>query len=91
MGTQQTRLNVVLEPSIYETLYPRTVPKTAGPKKTATLIDLIHKHHALIFEHHGLYHQLGYGHSGATNPLFAPALAGDGAGRHVADRYRVGR
>ncbi len=68
-----------------ERQYPMTVPTKAGARKTAALIGLIHKYHALLFEHHGLYHQLGFGHSGATTPLFAPAVAGDGRDRHVSD------
>jgi hypothetical protein len=65
--------------------YGQSVPATEGPAQDAALVKLIHAYHALVFEHHGLFHQLGFGHSGATTPLFAPRLAGDGRKRHVAD------
>lgn len=46
---------------------------------------LIHAYHRLIYEHHGVFHQLGYGHAGKVGPEFAPVLAGTGKSKHVAD------
>jgi hypothetical protein len=68
-----------------EKQYPGTVPATKGPAQTDALLRLIHRYHALIFEHHGIYHQLGYDHTGATTELFAPRLSGDGRNRHACD------
>jgi len=65
--------------------YPTTVPAQEGPGQIDAFIDLIHKYHALIFEHHGIYHQLGFGHSGVTSNLFAPGAEGEGRNRHLTD------
>ncbi len=46
---------------------------------------LIHAYHRLIYEHRGVFHQLGYGHGGKVGPEFAPRLAGTGKTKHVAD------
>lgn len=69
-----------------ESQYPQTVGRRRpGPARTAAMLDLIHQYHAAIFEHRGTYHQLGYSQSGATTPLFAPGLSGNGQNRHVSD------
>lgn len=47
--------------------------------------ELIHAHHRIFYEHRGVFHQLGYGHGGKVGPEFAPALAGSGRTRRVAD------
>ncbi|GAG43176.1 unnamed protein product, partial [marine sediment metagenome] len=64
--------------------YPH-LPKDSGPEQWEAMLPLIHKYHRIFFEHFGDYHQLGYGHSGTTNALFAPGLSGDGRGRHITD------
>jgi hypothetical protein len=46
---------------------------------------LIHAYHRIIYEHHGVFHQLGYGHAGKVGPEFAPVLTGAGKTKHVAD------
>lgn len=46
---------------------------------------LIHNYHQLFYEHHGTFHQLGYGHAGKTSPEFAPTLKGTGKNKHVDD------
>jgi hypothetical protein len=65
--------------------YGEQVPQARGPEQFAAMIPIIHAYHRMCFEHHGLLHQLGMGHSGVTNALFAPRLSGDGRGRHVSD------
>jgi len=45
----------------------------------------VHETHALIYEHRGLMHDLGYGHSGTVNPLFAPVVKGVGVNRHISN------
>ncbi len=47
--------------------------------------ELIHAYHRIFYEHRGLFHQLGYGHGGKVGPEFAPALAGTGRNKHIAD------
>ena len=44
---------------------------------------LIHAYHRIFYEHHGIFHQLGYGHAGKVGPEYAPALEGSGRNRHV--------
>src|ERR1039458_7088198 len=34
------------------------------------LFRLIHAYHQIFYEHRGIYHQLGYGHSGKVGPEF---------------------
>lgn len=46
---------------------------------------LIHSYHRIFYENRGVYHQLGYGHAGKVGPEFAPALAGAGKSRHIAN------
>ncbi len=45
---------------------------------------LTHLYHRLFYEHHGVFHQLGYGHGGKVIEEFAPELAGRGRARRVA-------
>lgn len=44
---------------------------------------LIHAYHRIFFEHRGVFHQLGYGHSGKVGPEFAPVLEGSGKRKHI--------
>jgi hypothetical protein len=46
---------------------------------------LLHAYHRIIYEHRGVFHQLGYGHAGKVGPEFAPRLEGTGRTRHIAD------
>ncbi len=46
---------------------------------------LIHAYHRIFYEHRGIFHQLGYGHSGKVGPEFAPALEGSGRNKHIAN------
>ena len=46
---------------------------------------LIQAHHRIIYEHRGVFHQLGYGHAGKVGPEFAPVLKGSGKTLHIAD------
>ncbi len=47
--------------------------------------QLIHAYHRIFREHRGVFHQLGYGHGGKVAPEFAPALAGSGRDKRIAD------
>ncbi|MCG3179314.1 MAG: hypothetical protein BIFFINMI_01648 [Phycisphaerae bacterium] len=67
-----------------ENLYGSQLP-ASGARRDKAVLDLCHQYHALVYEHRGLYHQLGVGHSGVTHRLFAPTLSGDGRNRHVKD------
>ena len=46
---------------------------------------LIHAYHRILYEHRGVYHQLGYGHGGKVGPEFAPRLEGWGKTKRVSD------
>ena len=45
--------------------------------------ELIHAYHRVFYEHRGIFHQLGYGHSGKVGPEFAPVLEGSGRSKHI--------
>lgn len=47
------------------------------------LFRLIHSYHRVFYEHHGVFHQLGYGHAGRVTPEFAPALEGEGSRKRI--------
>jgi len=49
------------------------------------LFRLIHSYHRIFYEHHGVFHQLGYGHAGRVTPKFAPALEGERSRKRIAD------
>ena len=44
---------------------------------------LVHAYHRVFYEHRGIFHQLGYGHSGKVAPEFAPVLEGSGRAKHI--------
>jgi len=46
-------------------------------------LELIHTYHRVFYEHRGIFHQLGYGHSGKVGPEFAPVLEGSGRAKHI--------
>ena len=43
----------------------------------------IHETYRMFYEHRGLFHDLGYSHSGSVNRFFAPELEGSGRKRRV--------
>ena len=66
-------------------LYPKLKQAERGNFYASdALFSLIHSYHRLFYEHHGVFHQLGYGHGGKVGPEFAPALEGEGRNKHVA-------
>ena len=52
---------------------------------SAEYFHLLHAYHRIFYEHHGILHQLGYGHAGKVSPEFAPTLEGKGKDRHIVD------
>ncbi len=44
---------------------------------------LLQQYYKIFYENRGIYHVLGYSHSGYVDPGFAPELAGTGAQKHV--------
>ena len=64
--------------------FPARVRATSGNfYESDELFRLIHSYHRIFYEHHGVFHQLGYGHAGRVTPEFAPALEGEGRKRRV--------
>ncbi len=66
--------------------FPSRVRATPGNfSESDELFRLIHSYHRIFYEHHGVFHQLGYGHTGRVMPEFAPALEGEGRKKRVAN------
>ncbi|HEX5413583.1 MAG TPA: hypothetical protein VFZ27_17180 [Terriglobia bacterium] len=66
--------------------FPARVRATAGNFfESDELFRLIHSYHRIFYEHHGIFHQLGYGHAGRVTPESAPALEGEGSNKRVAN------
>jgi Domain of unknown function (DUF4091) len=66
--------------------YPALVKRLGANFFTSSeFFQLIHSYHRIIFEHRGVFHQLGYGHAGKVGPEFAPRLEGSGKSKHVVD------
>ena len=67
-------------------LFPKTFGKNPqGEKLWGNAIDLLHDYHRLIYEHRGLLSNLGYGHSGSYDPIYAPAMQGSGRDKKLVD------
>ncbi|MBN1640749.1 MAG: DUF4091 domain-containing protein [Anaerolineae bacterium] len=48
-------------------------------------------HYRLVREHRGLFHNLGYGHSGAFDPIYGPRSIGRGRDKKLVDWERYDR
>ncbi|MHB1935686.1 MAG: hypothetical protein ACYCOR_03790 [Acidobacteriaceae bacterium] len=70
--------------------YPKALAGSSRAREDA-LDQLIHDYHRIFYENRGIYHQLGYGHSGFVDPEFAPELAGTGAQKHIVNWDRFDR
>lgn len=65
--------------------FPARVRATSGNFfESGELFRLVHSYHRIFYEHHGVFHQLGYGHAGRVTPEFAPALEGEGRRKRIA-------
>jgi hypothetical protein len=49
-----------------------------GAKLWDNAISILHDYHRLVHEHRGLLSNLGYGHSGSYDPIYAPQIEGSG-------------
>jgi len=68
------------------TQFPACVRATSGDfYKSDELFRLIHSYHRIFYENHGIFHQLGYSHTGRVTPEFAPALEGEGRKKRIAN------
>ncbi len=62
-------------------MYPRRFSAARGGGELAfwrTSIELLHHYHRISREHRTVFHNLGYGHSGQMDPIYAPRLSGSG-------------
>jgi len=57
--------------------YPGVVTGT-GDERWQQIIQVLHDTHRLVHEHRGIFHNLGYEHSGACDPIYAPDVVGFG-------------
>jgi hypothetical protein len=48
-------------------------------------IELLHHYYRLVHEHRGTFHNLGYGHSGAFDPIYGPRAVGRGRDKTLVD------
>ncbi len=62
--------------------YPKALA-ASGRAKEDEQFRLIQQYYRLFYENRGIYHVLGYGHSGYVDPGFAPELTGTGKEKHI--------
>jgi hypothetical protein len=65
-------------------------PKTLGPHRGRKHFwhkasELIHHYFRMAHEHRGLFHNLGYGHSGQFDPIYGPRTTGYGRNKQLVD------
>jgi hypothetical protein len=66
--------------------YPGVFARATGAAaKWEAAIALLQDHYRLVREHRGLYHNLGYGHSGAFDPIYGPRAVGQGRTKSLVD------
>jgi hypothetical protein len=67
-------------------IYPQTFAGTQNSKAFwETAIEVLQHHYRLVHEHRGLFHNLGYGHSGEFDPIYGPRAAGRGREKTLVD------
>ncbi len=67
-------------------MYPRTFGAIGdAAQRWYIAIELLHHYYRLVHEHRGLFHNLGYGHSGAFDPIYGPRTEGQGREKALAD------
>ncbi|MFO7898715.1 MAG: DUF4091 domain-containing protein [Planctomycetota bacterium] len=65
--------------------FPETLGGLEGDALWRKSIELLQHYHRLVYEHRGLLSNLGYGHSGAYDPIYAPAPEGRGREKRLGD------
>jgi hypothetical protein len=67
-------------------IYPRAFAGVQdGVSHWGQSIELLLHYYRLVHEHRGLFHNLGYGHSGAFDPVYGPRTAGRGRDKSLVD------
>jgi len=63
----------------FERSYPKAFARAKkAPKYWHQQIEILHHRYRLFREHRVLYHNLSYGHSGSTDPIYHPEKTGSG-------------
>ncbi len=66
------------------TQYPRTFACLGqGAQAWSAASELLQHYYRLVHEHRGLFHNLGYSHSGEFDPIYGPAAVGSGPGKRL--------
>ncbi|MHC4915550.1 MAG: glycoside hydrolase domain-containing protein [Planctomycetota bacterium] len=63
--------------------FPKTFGRAAGPKLWGKSIEMLHNYYRVSHEHRTLLHNLGYGHSGRIDTIYAPRPVGSGRERRL--------
>ncbi len=63
--------------------FPKTFGRAAGDKLADKTIGMLHNYYRVCHEHRTLLHNLGYGHSGRIDPIYAPEMAGSGRDKRL--------
>ncbi|MBN1808495.1 MAG: hypothetical protein JW909_05465 [Planctomycetes bacterium] len=65
--------------------YPELFEKRSGKSFWKRTIAVLHDYYRLIHEHRGHFSNLGFGHSGSSDPVYAPRISGRGRGKRLED------
>jgi len=66
-------------------MYPEVYGRSKGAKYWSKTIELLHHYYRISREHRTVLHNLGYGHSGLGDPIYAPKIAGRGRSKRLTD------
>jgi hypothetical protein len=67
-------------------MYPQSFARAASAvRRWEQTIELMQDYHRLVHEHRGLFHNLGYGHSGEFDPIYGPRATGRGREKELVD------
>jgi hypothetical protein len=66
-------------------MYPKAFAGVSAGKMWRRKIELLHHYYRISREHRTLLHNLGYGHSGQTDPIYAPGIVGSGRKKRLTD------
>lgn len=73
-------------------MYPSVFSRAlSGDRFWEAAIRLLHDYHRLVYEHRGLLHNLGYGHSSAFDPIYGPRAVGSGHEKRLVDWHYYDR
>ncbi|MHC4717907.1 MAG: hypothetical protein ACYS5V_13115 [Planctomycetota bacterium] len=69
-----------------EGMYPSVFEGVAGPReRDEKTVELLHHYYRICHEHRGMLSNLGAGHAGTVDPVYAPTLTGSGRDKSIDD------